>query len=455
MAVSWPFGRKIGIGENFRSRLGSDSSQGPGVRNIARTLSGGTLSDHSDVVVIGGGILGCTMALHLIEAGAGSVRLLDRDGLFQGTSAAGAGFLASWTPFAAEQAVTEYGLDYYTRLQAEGHDIDLRRNGILSLDVRGSASQEISGGAREYGEQATAVAAAEVEALTHGLVTGGGIPGGRFEPGGAQIFAPKVGAALAERLHRHPGVVDSRRPVTALRTRGGRIVGVDTATGTIDCAAVVVAAGAWSNELLAPLGVFLPSAPQITSRIITENLDLPSTLPALFLSGLIPEDPDGGTLLWVRWHDGGLLWGGTYDTYPRNMLLDAPMPERLDEIPDDGVRELLRVAARAATVMPVLARQSSITVEHGAPCYTPDWRALVGPVAAVEGLFALTGDNEAGFTHGPGYAKVLTDLLLHGASDLTPADEWSPNRFGDRYTTETAVIEAFLDYQKSFFAGSS
>ncbi|GAA5100040.1 NAD(P)/FAD-dependent oxidoreductase [Nocardia iowensis] len=413
------------------------------------------MSDHADVVVIGGGILGCTLALHLIESGAGSVRLLERDGLFQGTSAAGAGFLASWTPFAAEQAVAGYSLDYYARLQAEGHDIDLRSNGILSLDARASSLQEISDSGAEYGEQATVVDAAEVEALTHGLVAGSGIAGGLFEPGGAQVFAPKVGAALAERLHRHPGVVDSRRPVTALRTRGGRIVGVETATGTIDCAAVVVAAGAWSNELLAPLGIFLPTAPQITSRIITENLDLPSTLPALFLSGLIPEDTDGGTLLWVRWHAGGLLWGGTYDTYPRNILLDAPMPERLDEIPYDGVRELLRVAARADTVMPVLARQSSITVKHGAPCYTPDWRALVGPVAAVEGLYALTGDNEAGLTHGPGYAKVLTDLLLHGTSDLTSAADWSPNRFNDRYTTQTAVIEAFLDYETSFSTSSS
>lgn len=410
------------------------------------------MSDHSDVVVIGGGIFGCAMALHLIEAGAGSVRLLERDGLFQGTSAAGAGFLASWTPYESEQAVTRYGLDYYAKLQAEGHDIDLRSNGILSLDTRASSLQEIIDNRGQYDDSATVLDAAAVEELTHGLVRGSGIHGGLFEPGGAQVFAPKVGAALAERLHRHPGVVNSRRPVTALRTRGGQITGVETTTGTIDCSVVVVAAGAWSNQLLAPLGVFLPTAPQITSRIITENLDLPSTLPALFLSGLIPEDPDGGTLLWVRWHDGGLLWGGTYDTYPRNVLLDTPIPDRFDEIPYDGVQELLRVAARADTTMPVLARQSSITVKHGAPCYTPDWRALVGPVPTVEGLYALTGDNEAGFTHGPGYAKVLTDILLHGTSNLTPADDWNPNRFGDQYTTETSVIEAFLEYQKSYTA---
>ncbi|MEV6558154.1 FAD-dependent oxidoreductase [Nocardia sp. NPDC051756] len=410
------------------------------------------MSDHSDVVVIGGGIFGCTMALHLIEAGVGSVRLLERDGLFQGTSAAGAGFLASWTPFESEHAVTRYGLDYYAGLQVEGSDIDLRRNGILWLDASASSLQEISDNRGQYGESATVLDAAAVEVLTHGLVTGSGISGGLFEPGGAQVFAPKVGAALAERLHRHPGVVDSRRPVTSLRTRGGRIVGVETATGTIDCDAVVVAAGAWSNGLLGSLGLFLPSAPQITSRIITENLGLPNNLPALFLSGLSPEDPDGGILLWVRWHDGGLLWGGTYDTYPRNVLVDAPVPDRLDEIPYDGVQELLRVAARADTAMPVLARQSSITVKHGAPCYTPDWRALVGPVAAVDGLYVLTGDNEAGLTHGPGYAKVLTDILLHGSSDLTAADDWNPDRFGDQYTTETAVIEAYLECQKSYSA---
>ncbi|MCM6773545.1 FAD-binding oxidoreductase [Nocardia sp. CDC159] len=393
------------------------------------------------------------MALHLVEAGAGSVRLVERDGLFQGTSAAGAGFLASWTPLEAEQAVTAYGLDYYGGLQAEGHDIDLRSNGILWLDLRASSWAEISANHEQEGGSATVLDAAAVEALTHGVVRGDGVRGGLFEPGGAQVFAPKVGAALAERLRRHPGVVDTRRPVTGLRTRGGRIVGVETTRGTIGCDAVVVAAGAWSNELLGSLGIFLPSAPQITSRIITENLDLPSTLPALFLSGLVPEDPDGGTLLWVRWHDGGLLWGGAYETYPRNVLLDAAKPERLDEIPYDGVRELLRVAGRAEATMPVLARRSSISVKHGAPCYTPDWRALIGPVAAVDGLHVLVGDNEAGITHGPGYAKVLTDILLHGTSDLTPADDWNPNRFGDRYPTEKSVIEAYLEYQKSLTVG--
>ncbi|WP_276514555.1 NAD(P)/FAD-dependent oxidoreductase [Nocardia huaxiensis] len=402
------------------------------------------------MVVIGGGIFGCTMALHLIEAGAGSVRLLERDGLFQGTSAAGAGFLGSWTPFEAEQAVTRYGLDYYAGLQDRGHDIDLRSNGILWLDARATSLREIGESGWQNSESATVLDAAAVAELTHGLVAGPAVTGGVFEPGGAQVFAPKVGAALAERLHRHPGVVDSRRPVTALRTRGGRIVGVDTATGPIDCDAVVLAAGAWSNELLSPLGVFLPSAPRITSRIITGDLGLPGTVPALFLSGLVPEDPDGGTLLWARRHDGGLLWGGMYEVFPRHILLDAPMPERFDDIPYDGVRELLRVAARADTVMPVLARQSSIRVKHGAPCYTPDWRALVGRVSAVGGLHVLTGDNEAGLTHGPGYAKFLTDLLLRGTSELAPADAWNPDRFGDRYTTQAEVVAAFLEYQGSF-----
>lgn len=408
------------------------------------------MTDHADVVVVGGGVLGCVAALHLAETGVGSIRLVERDGLFEGTSAAGAGFLGNWSPFEPEMAAARYGLDFYAKLQAEGDDINFRQNGVLCVAASESSWQGLHGGAEDEADPSSiAVSPRDVEQLTSSVVSGHEVYGGLLDPSGAQVYAPKVGAVLANRLRKRGGIINTRRPATGVRTRGGRVLGIETHSGMVECDAVVLATGAWGNELMRPLGVFLPIAPQITSRVITEDLEVPETMPALLLTGLVPEEPDGGTLLWVRWHDGGLLWGGTYPTHPRNILVDAPVPGRLDEIPMDGILEILRVAARGKAVMPALARRASIKVKHGAPCYTPDWRALVGPVPGIDGLYVLAGDNETGLTFGPGYAKALADHLIHGASDLTDMNDWKLDRFGDRFTTQAEVIEAFEHHQMS------
>jgi sarcosine oxidase subunit beta len=245
---------------------------------------------------------------------------------------------------------------------------------------------------------------------------------------------------LAERLVALGGAVQTRCPVRGVNVKGGRVTGVETARGTIESDTVVLAAGAWSNELLRPLGVYLPAVPQVTSRIITEPLGVPETMPTLFLMGLTPEP--GGTFLWVRGQRGALLWGGTYSRHPRNAFVGAPVPPRFDEVPIDGVLECRRLAGLAASFMPLLDSGQSLALKHGAPCYTPDRRGLVGPVPEIDGLHTMAGDNEAGLTNGPGFAKVLADHIVTGSSELASLDPWRIDRFGDRFRADAEVAEA-------------
>jgi sarcosine oxidase subunit beta len=418
------------------------------------------VTDRCDIVVVGGGIMGASLALHLLEAGAGSVRLLERDGLFEGTSGAGGGFLAPWTvmnPMHGSESPTLpvelYSMRFYAELAAAGHDIDYRNNGVLWTAASESAWEQLAMSSWKPGDPAAETVGPErIAELPGGLVAADGVAGGQWTPSGAQVYTAKVGVALARRITELGGVIDTRRPVSGITVTGGRVTGVDTATGPVHCDHVAIAAGAWNNQLLAPLGVFLAGVPQVTSRIITEPIGIPETLPVLMLQGIMPDEPGGGTMLWVRVHEGGLLWGGMYTGFPRDVLVDAPIPDRLDELPTDGVVENLRVA-KAATFMPLLSQPASIRVKHGAPCYTPDDLALIGPVPGIDGLYALGGDNELGFTHGPGFGKALADHIVRGHTDLVDLAAFRIDRFGDRYTNDTETLAGVAEQFGALLAG--
>ena len=414
--------------------------------------------DTADVVVVGGGIMGASLALHLLESGAGTVRLLERDGLFEGTTAAGAGFLAPWSalsplhgPGSAMLPIELYGMKFYADLHAAGYDIDYRNNGLLWVAASQDAVAQNDGMPWSAADPDSVELDPErIAELTGGVVSGEQVKGARFMPNGAQVTTAKVGVALADRITKAGGIIDTRRPVTALRVAGDRVVGVDTPSGPVDCGTVVVAAGAWSSALLNQVGYVLPAAPQITSRIITEPIGIPETMPSMMLMGTLPEEPAGGTMLWVRWHDGGLMWGGVYQSFPRGILVDAPVPDRFDELPLDGVLENQRVA-RAAKYLPALAQEASVRIKHGAPCYTPDELALAGQVPGIAGLYALAGDNELGVTQGPGYGKALAETIVNGASEFTDLYPCRLDRFGDRIHNQAETLEALFASFEALF----
>ncbi|TCP47300.1 glycine/D-amino acid oxidase-like deaminating enzyme [Tamaricihabitans halophyticus] len=399
--------------------------------------------DRAEIVVVGGGILGCAAALHLLHAGVRDVRVVERDGVGQATTAAGGGFLGHWAPYELESEASQYGRKFYANLHDDGHDIAYRANSMLYVAASAPAWESLSA---DESAGTSVLTPAEVEARTGGVVCAASVFGGLLDQSGAQVHAPKVVATLAERVRAAGGVIDTRRPVTAITVEGGRVRAVETARGRVDCEAVVLAAGAWNSELAASLGFFLPTVPQVTSRITTGPRGVPDTLPTLFLTGLASDEPDGGTILWARGHDGGLLWGGTYDVYPRDILVDTPVPERLDDLPIDGILEIMRIATRGAQVSPRLAEWTQLRIKHGAPCYTPDMRALVGEIPGITGAYVLSGDNEAGITYGPGYAKALTQRIVDGPSESAHLDAWRPDRFNDQFTTQGQLRDALAEY---------
>ena len=402
-----------------------------------------SLPQRAGVVVVGGGIFGCATALHLLGRGVKDVLVLERDGLAQATSHAGAGFVGRWgggyVPAwgAQELALEAYGLEFYRSL-AEDHGLEFgyKRNGSLwaaTTPVTWDTHLDVI--ATHPGvEHKVTLSAAEVEEITGGVILASGVVGGVLHPDGCQVQAPRATAAIARLVEAAGGQIRTRTPVTGLTVASGRIQGVETAEGTVAAGTVVLAAGAWTNGLLRPLGAWMPMVPLTATRIITEPLGVPPTMPTLML----PEFSG----LWIREEEGGLLYGAAYDVDPRRLFVDADPPERFDHLPLDGFAATERLGAEVASVIPLLSQYRSRRVAQGAPTYTPDLRGIVCGVRGTDGLWVIGGDNEAGITHGPGYARLLADLVLEGGtSEFVHPGAFSDERFGERYSSPAAVGE--------------
>jgi sarcosine oxidase, subunit beta len=396
----------------------------------------------ASVVVVGGGVLGSSAAVHLLNAGLTDVTLLERDGVAQATSSAGAGFVDPWAAGSAsmagreEIALANYAIDFYRDLNRTHPDSPYRQRGCLWMAATESDWPYVERWLTEGPADARAVEPAEIEALTSGVVRADGVFRGVLRPSSAQVSAERATRALAQELVVRGGTLRERTPVERILVEAGRVRGVRTAHGTVEAAVVVVAAGAWTNAVLAPLGVSLPYAPLVVSRIVTEPLRLPDTLPLLFLKAGASGLPKS---LWLREEEGRLMYGTNYDAPVRDVLLDGPVPDRFDQLDVEGVLDVQRDAAKLANAIPALGAYRNFRVKHGAPCYTTDGRAIVGPVPGIEGLHVIAGCNEQGVTHGPGFGRVLADVITTGASELADIDVWSPARFDGAPATAREV----------------
>ncbi|MBA1142321.1 NAD(P)/FAD-dependent oxidoreductase [Mesorhizobium neociceri] len=400
--------------------------------------------DTRDVVIVGGGIFGCAIAWHLQERGVTDISLIERDGLFSGTSSAAAGFISIWAVSAATQGAEEarlerYGLEFYAALHAR-NEIDFRQNGLLWVagnEVSWSHMQSMVAHPEEPSTHR--LDPVQVQEITGGVVPAGRILGGVLQPTAGQLSASKVGPAMAEELSRGGLRVDAHCSVLSLVVRQGRVVGVETSVGYIATERVVIAAGAWSNALLEPHGIYLPMVPHVATRLMTRPLEIPVSMPALFLTGIAP-DGQSGNVLWVRQHEGGLVFGGMYTAYPRDMFVETTVPTRFDDVPIDGALEVQRRADLAVPMLPAFSRRSGLKVKQGAPLYTPDRRLLAGAVPGIDGLYVASGDNEFGMTHGPGLGRAMAEHITgHAGQPWVGLEQWRMDRFGKRYRNAAQV----------------
>lgn len=399
----------------------------------------------ADVLVVGAGVLGTSLAHHLLLRGAGRVTVLEARTPAAATSGAGAGFVGLWAAGYADfltdtdLQLEQYGIDFYRRLAERHPDIECKANGNLYLATTEPGWSKWVGPVLEHPLAPTGtreLTPREVGTITGGVVSPGSVVGGALHPGGIQISAGRATRALAASVRQLGGEIRENTPVRGLILSDGAVIGVLTDDGPIRARRVVLACGAWTNKLLRPLGHSLPLLRVVATRVVSPPSGVPDTMPTVMVPDLYG--------LWLRAHRSGLTWGNGDGYSPAYELDDAVGTESRPHYPElvDRLRDRLLPGLRE------LVPAHDLRIDwwlQGIPCMTPDRGFLAGAVPDVPGLYVLGGDNEAGVTHGPGLGRLMAELVDGEGEgpEWLDASPYRLDRFApDHFPTERNVADA-------------
>lgn len=359
-------------------------------------MGGGT----TEVAVVGGGVIGSSIAYHLARAGVRTT-LIERREIACAASGASAGGVRQQGRDPRELPLAMRASTRWATLEEElGADVHYRRGGHLTL-----AETEA-----ERDTLAAAVATQRAAGLDLVLLDGDDLRAV------APAVAPQVIAgsysredghanpglttrAFADAAARHGATLLTGTSVTGLATNGGRVVGVETERGTIAADAIVLAAGAWSRTLAAGLGVELPIAPMGLQMLLTEAAPhcLDPVLGSVGRRISFKQLPSGQFLI-----GGG--WPGDWD------LADSRGVVRPASVWGS--------AQAAAALIPAARGVGLADAWVGIEARAADDVPILGPVAGLAGLIVATGFSGHGFQLSPAIGQVIAELIVEGAPSI-------------------------------------
>lgn len=393
------------------------------------------------VVVIGGGVIGCCAAYHLLRSGARQVTLVDAGTPGSATTGAGAGFVSHWSagmiPLGEEgRQLQQYGLEFYRMLSEVGPEIGYRPNGTLIMALTADGRERFVKPVLDspYAPpEMQDLNAAEIGVKMQGLIDPAKVHSGAYNPHGIQLDTTLALRVLVDEIVKLGGIVRGNTGVKAVHDKGD-LVRIETDTDTLEADAVVVAAGAWTNTLLDGLGWRLPLLRVLATRIVTDDRGLQQTIPTVQCREL---------RLWLRESFGAVMWGSGHHYQPLYRLdrskLEIGRPRRADVMQAMADAEL----AELRTVFPPLRGASIASWAQGVPCYTPDNNLLVGRVPGHPNVVVAAGDNESGVTHGPGLGRLSSELALGGKPFVDPQrfrlERFEPDAYQDEAEIERAL----------------
>ena len=391
-------------------------------------------SASAPVVVIGGGVLGCSTLYHLACDGVSDAVLLERNKLTSGTTWHSAAQVRMLRSTRNLTELIRYSVDLYARLEEEtGLHTGWTRTGSLSLATNSDRLVHIrrqEALARLFGVEAVSISPGEAKERWP-LMRETDVIGAVWSKGDGRVSPSDLCAALAKGARARGARIFEDTAVTGIRTRQGRVCGVDTLEGTIRCDAVAICAGLWSRKVAAMGSATAPVWPCEHFYLLTRPVPgIRRNLPTL-------SDHDGH--LYIRDEAGGLLIG-CFEPEARSIN-----PERFEE---DGAFRLLAedwehfepMMRNALHRIPALAEVEVRTLVNGPESFTPDGMFLLGETAETRGLFLGCGMNSVGVATGGGAGMALARCLQQG-EPLTDLHEADPKRLPDCFNSARALAE--------------
>ena len=373
------------------------------------------LPDQARAVIIGGGVVGCSVAYHLAHLGWRDVVLLERRQLTSGTTWHAAGLIGQLRATYNLTRLARYSAQLYDGLEAEtGVATGYRRNGSLGLALTGERLEELQRGADMAGTcglEAHVLTPSECRSL-YPLLETGDAAGGVLLPDDGQADPANIAQALARGARQLGVSIFENTPVTGILRQDGRVAGVATPSGRIRAEYVVNCAGMWGREVGAMAGARIPLHAAEHFYIVTEPIDdLPRDLPVLrVLDECTYYKEDAGKYLVGCFEPEAKPWG--MDGIPDAFCFDQ-LPEDIEHF-----EPILEAAVRR---VPVLAKAGIQTFFNGPESFTPDDRYLLGETPELRNFYVACGFNSIGIQSAGGAGKALAEWMDGGEP---PFDLW-------------------------------
>ena len=374
------------------------------------------LPTQARVVIIGGGIAGCSVAYHLTKLGWTDVALLERKTLTCGTTWHAAGLVREMLGTFSLSRLAKYSMKLFQGLEAEtGQAIGLRQNGSIGIANNEARWEEHRRGAdlgKACGIEVALLSPKETKEL-YPILNVDDLLGAVYFPNDGQVNPADTTMALAKGARMGGAQIFENTKVTAIHAKDGRVTGVSTDKGDITAEYVVNCAGMWARDIGQMCGINIPLHACEHFYIVTEPIpDLPKNLPVLRdMDGCAYHKEDAGKLLVGAFERNAKPWG--MDGIPEDFCFDQ-LPEDFDHFAP--------VLEAAMHRNPILETAGIQTFFNGPESFTPDVRFMMGEAPELDNFFLLCGYNSIGIQSSGGAGMALAEWIVGGEQPFDLAD---------------------------------
>ncbi|HTV68945.1 MAG TPA: FAD-dependent oxidoreductase [Rhizobiaceae bacterium] len=406
-----------------------------------------TLPTHAAIVVIGGGIIGCSTAYHLAKQHKADVVLLEQGKLTSGSTWHAAGLVGQLRSSASITRVLKYSVELYKGLEAEtGLATGWKMTGCLRLATnqdRWTEFRRLATTAKSFGMDMALLSPSEVKAMWP-LMDVSDLVGASWLPTDGQASPSDIAQSLAKGARMHGAKLFEDARVTGFEMQDGRIVKVKTDQGDIACEKVVNCAGQWARQVGAMAGINVPLQPVKHQYIITEKIDgLATDAPTI-------RDPDRRT--YFKEEVGGLVMGG-YEPNPQPWTTGDVPNDWQFRLFDDDYDHFEQHMTQAIARVPALESVGVKQMINGPESFTPDGNFILGVARECPNMFVGAGFNAFGIASAGGGGWVLAQWVVDGEA---PLDLWVVDirRFSEMHRDRDWVRDRTLEaYGKHYTIG--
>jgi 4-methylaminobutanoate oxidase (formaldehyde-forming) len=381
------------------------------------------LPSRAEIVVIGGGVIGCSVAYHLTRLGRPDVLLLEQGRLSGGTTWHAAGLVGPLRATEAGTRLVQYSAELYAALEAEtGFATGYRNVGgvvVARTEDRMTQLRRTAANAVAYDLDCEVISPERAQELWPPMRVDD-LLGALWLPGDGKVNPADLTQSLARGARQGGARVVEKVRVTGFDVahgpNGARVTGVRTDQGSVECEVVVNCAGQWAKALGDLAGVTVPLHSAEHFYVVTE--EVPGTHPDL----PIMRDPDGWT--YFKEEVGGLVVGGFEpDAKPWRAPSDLPHPFEFQLLEEDW-EHFAPLMEEAVTRIPALAETGIRKFYNGPESFTPDNQFLLGQAPGLQGYFVGAGFNSVGIASAGGAGRALAEWVVAGepTSDLVAVD---------------------------------